>query len=177
MVKPSSACCMGRRPAIWADTIRIAKNFWLTGTGLNTYGVSTLYYQTAVPGQHLRDQHLRSRVRTAQRRRDRGLPRRRSWPQLPDAWRPRRAPRPRGMLTEIGVFGGNHCLLARSRLMVSGRPQEVIEWNALTAKADWPRAQPHSASTGVAITSTGTPYQRGCVPNAANHCSKLMKSK
>ncbi|MDO8794474.1 MAG: O-antigen ligase family protein [Vicinamibacterales bacterium] len=46
---------INERPAIWADTIRIAKDFWLTGTGLNTYGVSTLYYQTAVPGQHLRE--------------------------------------------------------------------------------------------------------------------------
>jgi putative inorganic carbon (HCO3(-)) transporter len=45
------------RPAIWADTIRIAKDFWLTGTGLNTYGISTLYYQTAVPGLHLREAH------------------------------------------------------------------------------------------------------------------------
>jgi hypothetical protein len=45
------------RPAIWADTIRIARDFWLTGTGLNTYGVSTLFYQTAVPGRHLREAH------------------------------------------------------------------------------------------------------------------------
>jgi O-antigen ligase len=45
------------RPAIWADTIRIAKDYWLTGTGLNTYGVSTLYYQTSAPGQHLREAH------------------------------------------------------------------------------------------------------------------------
>ena len=48
---------INERPAIWADTIRIAKDFWLTGTGLNTYGVSTLYYQTAVPGQHLAEAH------------------------------------------------------------------------------------------------------------------------
>lgn len=27
------------------------------GTGLNTYGVSTLFYQTSVPGQHLREAH------------------------------------------------------------------------------------------------------------------------
>jgi putative inorganic carbon (HCO3(-)) transporter len=45
------------RPAIWADTIRIAKDFWLTGTGLNTYGVSTLFYQTSAPGLHLREAH------------------------------------------------------------------------------------------------------------------------
>jgi len=48
---------INERPAIWADTIRIARDFWLTGTGLNTYGVSTLYYQTAVPGQHLAEAH------------------------------------------------------------------------------------------------------------------------
>jgi hypothetical protein len=45
------------RPAIWADTIRIVEDFWLTGTGLNTYGVSTLVYQTAAPEQHLREAH------------------------------------------------------------------------------------------------------------------------
>ncbi len=48
---------INERPAIWADTIRIAKDFWLTGTGLNTYGVSTLFYQTASPGQQLREAH------------------------------------------------------------------------------------------------------------------------
>jgi len=51
---PSS---INERPAIWADTIRIAKDFWLTGTGLNTYGVSTMYYQTSIPGQHLQEAH------------------------------------------------------------------------------------------------------------------------
>lgn len=48
---------ISERPAIWADTIRIIQDFWLTGTGLNTYGVSTLFYQTSVPGQHLREAH------------------------------------------------------------------------------------------------------------------------
>lgn len=48
---------INERPAIWADTIRIARDFWLTGTGLNTYGVSTLHYQTAIPGQHLAQAH------------------------------------------------------------------------------------------------------------------------
>lgn len=46
----------GRFPA-WADTLRVASDFWLTGTGLNTYGVSMLYYQTALPGTHLREAH------------------------------------------------------------------------------------------------------------------------
>jgi O-antigen ligase len=45
------------RPAIWADTLAIMRRFWLTGTGLNTYGVSTLFYQTALPGEHLREAH------------------------------------------------------------------------------------------------------------------------
>jgi O-antigen ligase len=48
---------INERPAIWRDTIHIARDFWLTGTGLNTYGVSTLYYQAAIPGQHLREAH------------------------------------------------------------------------------------------------------------------------
>lgn len=45
------------RLGIWADTLRIAGDFWLTGTGLNTYTVSTLFYQTAVPGEHLGAAH------------------------------------------------------------------------------------------------------------------------
>jgi hypothetical protein len=45
------------RPAIWADAARIARDFWLTGTGLNTFGVATLFYQTSLPGQHLREAH------------------------------------------------------------------------------------------------------------------------
>jgi len=48
---------VNERPAIWADTVRIAKDFWLTGSGLNTYGVTTLHYQTSMPGQHLAEAH------------------------------------------------------------------------------------------------------------------------
>ena len=48
---------INERPAIWADTIVIVKDFWLTGTGLNTYGISTLFYQTSVPGKHLGEAH------------------------------------------------------------------------------------------------------------------------
>lgn len=47
----------GNRVAIWSDTIRIVQDFWLTGTGLNTYGTSTLYYQTVLPTEHLREAH------------------------------------------------------------------------------------------------------------------------
>ena len=48
---------INQRPAMWADTMRIAKDFWLTGTGLNTYGISTIFYQTSVPDAHLREAH------------------------------------------------------------------------------------------------------------------------
>jgi O-antigen ligase len=45
------------RLPIWRDTVAIARDFWLTGTGLNTYGVATLFYQTAEPEYHLREAH------------------------------------------------------------------------------------------------------------------------
>jgi len=45
------------RTLIWADTLRIARDFWLTGTGFNTYGLSTLFYQTSMPGEHLQEAH------------------------------------------------------------------------------------------------------------------------
>lgn len=45
------------RLAIWIDTIRIVHDFPLAGTGLNTYGVATLFYQTAIPQTHLREAH------------------------------------------------------------------------------------------------------------------------
>ena len=46
----------GRIP-IWNDTWRIVRDFWMTGTGLNTYGVATLFYQTTLPGLHLAEAH------------------------------------------------------------------------------------------------------------------------
>ena len=51
---PSS---INERPAIWADAIRVIKDFWVTGTGLNTYGVDSLVYQTAAPGKHVAEAH------------------------------------------------------------------------------------------------------------------------
>ncbi|MBM3778740.1 MAG: O-antigen ligase family protein [Acidimicrobiia bacterium] len=45
------------RLPIWQDTLRIAGDFWATGTGLNTYGISTLFYQTVLPDAHLREAH------------------------------------------------------------------------------------------------------------------------
>ena len=45
------------RPAMWADTVRLARDFWITGTGLNTYGTAMLFYQRAVPDLHLQAAH------------------------------------------------------------------------------------------------------------------------
>ena len=45
------------RLAIWRDTARIAWDFPLTGTGLNTYGIAMLAYQTAQPHEHLVEAH------------------------------------------------------------------------------------------------------------------------
>jgi len=45
------------RLAIWQNTWLVVRDFWLTGTGLNTYGVSMLHYQTAAAGHHLREAH------------------------------------------------------------------------------------------------------------------------
>jgi hypothetical protein len=52
-----STVTLSGRFEIWRDTLDIARDFWLTGTGLNTYGVATLFYQTSVPGLHLREAH------------------------------------------------------------------------------------------------------------------------
>ena len=48
---------VNERLPIWRDTWRIVSDFWLTGTGLNTYGVATLFYQTVMPEFHLREAH------------------------------------------------------------------------------------------------------------------------
>lgn len=48
---------LGNRTIIWSDTLNIAKDFPLFGTGLNTYGVSTLFYQTVMPDKHLAQAH------------------------------------------------------------------------------------------------------------------------
>lgn len=51
-----SATLSGRLP-MWEDTLRIVRDFWPTGTGLNTFGVSTLLYQTVLPDVHLNEAH------------------------------------------------------------------------------------------------------------------------
>jgi O-antigen ligase len=48
---------LNERLPIWRDTWHMVREFWLTGTGLNTYGVATLFYQTSAPGFHLREAH------------------------------------------------------------------------------------------------------------------------
>jgi O-antigen ligase len=45
------------RLPIWTDTLTITRDFWLTGTGLNTYGFATLFYQTNLLTIHLREAH------------------------------------------------------------------------------------------------------------------------
>jgi O-antigen ligase len=52
-----STVTLSGRLEIWGDTLAIARDFWLTGTGLNTYGVATLFYQKSLPQFHLREAH------------------------------------------------------------------------------------------------------------------------
>ncbi len=46
----------GRGP-IWQDTWRIVSDFFPFGTGLNTYGYATLFYQVTMPTEHLAEAH------------------------------------------------------------------------------------------------------------------------
>ena len=48
---------VGGRAAIWRDTGRIVRDFPLTGTGLNTYGIVMLAYQTGDPDVHVVEAH------------------------------------------------------------------------------------------------------------------------
>lgn len=45
------------RHAIWFDTWRMIHDFWLTGTGVNTFGVAALYYQEQLKGTHMQEAH------------------------------------------------------------------------------------------------------------------------
>jgi O-antigen ligase len=45
------------RFGIWADTWRIAKRFPLVGTGLNTFGTATIFFQTADLDRHYAQAH------------------------------------------------------------------------------------------------------------------------
>ena len=51
-----TAALSGRIP-IWRGATSMAADFWGTGSGLNTYGVATLFYPTVVPAHHLREAH------------------------------------------------------------------------------------------------------------------------
>jgi O-antigen ligase len=48
---------LGGRLPIWQVGVRMFEDFWLTGSGLNTYGVATLFYPAPVSGFHLREAH------------------------------------------------------------------------------------------------------------------------
>ena len=41
----------------WTDALRIARAYPIAGTGLNTYGVATLFYQRSVPDVHFAQAH------------------------------------------------------------------------------------------------------------------------
>ncbi len=41
---------MDGRVGVWEDSLRILSDFWLTGTGFNTYGTAMLHYQTVADG-------------------------------------------------------------------------------------------------------------------------------
>jgi len=53
----SGAAEVGGRLGIWGDTWRLAGRFPLVGTGLNTYGTATLFYQTVDLKQHFAEAH------------------------------------------------------------------------------------------------------------------------
>src|SRR4051812_3721407 len=45
------------RLGIWQDTLRIARDFPIAGTGLNTYGIAMLHYQTVNDGSQYIESH------------------------------------------------------------------------------------------------------------------------
>jgi O-antigen ligase len=48
---------LGGRIAIWHTALQVLDDFRLTGSGLNTFGVATLFYPGVVPGHHLQQAH------------------------------------------------------------------------------------------------------------------------
>ena len=46
----------GGRIPIWRGGLDILRDFWLAGSGLNTYGIATLFYP-AIDGHYLREAH------------------------------------------------------------------------------------------------------------------------
>jgi O-antigen ligase len=53
---PDTVDLSGRIP-IWRGALDILRDFWLAGSGLNTFGVTTLFYPTVVHGHHLAEAH------------------------------------------------------------------------------------------------------------------------
>jgi O-antigen ligase len=45
------------RVAVWRDSMQALRDFWITGTGFNTYGVSMLRYQTVYLGMRFIEAH------------------------------------------------------------------------------------------------------------------------
>jgi len=48
---------LGGRLRIWQGGLGILRDFWLTGSGLNTYGVATLFYPATVAGHRVGEAH------------------------------------------------------------------------------------------------------------------------
>jgi O-antigen ligase len=48
---------LGGRISVWRDTLAVARDFWLTGSGLNTFGTAMLLYQSHSPNEHYREAH------------------------------------------------------------------------------------------------------------------------
>jgi O-antigen ligase len=53
----TSLSTVGGRSGVWLDTLRIVRDFPLTGTGLNTYGIAMLHYQTVQDGSQYIEAH------------------------------------------------------------------------------------------------------------------------
>jgi O-antigen ligase len=53
---PDTTAFSGRIP-IWQGALSILEDFWLTGSGLNSYGRTARFYPTILPGHHLREAH------------------------------------------------------------------------------------------------------------------------
>jgi O-antigen ligase len=53
---PDTVALGGRLP-IWDRSLEILGDFWIAGSGINTYGAATLFYPEVVAGLHLREAH------------------------------------------------------------------------------------------------------------------------
>jgi O-antigen ligase len=48
---------LGGRIPVWRDALLVVRDFWLTGSGLNTFGTAMLLYQSHSPNEHYREAH------------------------------------------------------------------------------------------------------------------------